>query len=148
MAQPSLLRPWQRFLAESGINSVSSLWWLMWSKRCWVRWPARGRVSRPSNRNCVEGGQAGSSHQKAARRARHCVVHPSVSVRPASPEQNGTQDPVAHHPGVAPVTEAACDHGTHLPSPFCRKANNFRGLFAFLRPYVATIKFAYTKKIP
>ena len=36
----------------------------------------------------------------------------------------------------------------HLPSPFCRKANNFRGLFAFLRPYVATIKFAYTKKIP
>ena len=37
---------------------------------------------------------------------------------------------------------------THLPSPFCRKANNFRGLFAFLRPYVATIKFAYTKKIP
>src|SRR5262249_33739170 len=34
----------------------------------------------------------------------------------------------------------------HLPSPFCRKVNNFRGLFAFLRPYVATIKFAYTKK--
>ena len=37
---------------------------------------------------------------------------------------------------------------THLPSPFCRKTNNFRGLFAFLRSYVATIKFAYTKNNP
>src|SRR4029450_8519205 len=36
-------------------------------------------------------------------------------------------------------------HSTHLPSPFCRKANNFRGLFVFLPSYVATIKSAYTK---
>src|SRR5215471_7020181 len=36
----------------------------------------------------------------------------------------------------------------HLPSPFCRKANNVRGLFAFLRSYVATIKFAYTENNP
>jgi hypothetical protein len=32
---------------------------------------------------------------------------------------------------------------SHLPSPFWRKANNFRGLFEFLPLYVATIKFAY-----
>ena len=38
-------------------------------------------------------------------------------------------------------------HGVqaHLPSPFCRKANNFRGLSVFLLSYVATIKSAYTK---
>jgi hypothetical protein len=31
----------------------------------------------------------------------------------------------------------------HLPSPFWRKANNFRGLFAFLLSNVATIKLAF-----
>src|SRR5262244_1448800 len=38
-----------------------------------------------------------------------------------------------------------CWARAHLPSPFCRKANNVRGLFAFLRSYAATIKFAYTE---
>src|SRR5262249_17452060 len=33
--------------------------------------------------------------------------------------------------------------GTHLPSPFWRKANTFRELLEFLLSYVATIKLAY-----
>ena len=35
--------------------------------------------------------QAGGPHEKAARNATRRVVHPSVSVRPTSPEQNRTQ---------------------------------------------------------
>ena len=57
-------------------------------------------------------GQAGGPHEKAAGSATRRVVHPSVSVRPTSPEQNRTEDPVARQPWVAPVTGAACDHGT------------------------------------
>src|SRR5215813_7669756 len=45
-----------------------------------------------------------------------------------------------------PCSRQYARSATHLPSPFCRKANNFRGLFAFLHSYVATIKSAYTKK--
>jgi hypothetical protein len=40
-------------------------------------------------------GQAGSPHEKAAGSATRGVVHPSVSVRPTSREQNRTQAPVA-----------------------------------------------------
>src|SRR6266849_1944620 len=58
MAQPSILRPWRRLLAEYGINSVSFILWLTWSKRCWVWWPARRRVSLPSNLNCPKGVRA------------------------------------------------------------------------------------------
>src|SRR5205807_4004754 len=68
-------------------------------------------AQRPAEHASREGG---GPHQKAARRARRRVVHPSVSVCPASPEQNRTQDPVARQPWVAPITEAACDHGTGL----------------------------------
>jgi hypothetical protein len=35
--------------------------------------------------------------------------------------------------------------GAHLSSPFCHKANNFRGLSEFLLYYVATINFAYVE---
>src|SRR5712691_4516612 len=37
------------------------------------------------------------------------------------------------------------DTPAHLPSPFWRKVNTFRGLFEFLRSYVATIKLAYNE---
>src|SRR5215470_3428494 len=43
----------------------------------------------------AESGKAGSPHEKAAGSATRCVVHPSVSVRPTSREQNRTQAPVA-----------------------------------------------------
>jgi hypothetical protein len=36
-------------------------------------------------------------------------------------------------------------HQAHLPSPFCRKANNFHGLVAFWLSCVATIKSVYVK---
>src|SRR5439155_12879855 len=53
MAQPSIRRAWRRFLAAYGINSVSSISWLMWSKRCWglaAKQPKlpKGRPSTPA----------------------------------------------------------------------------------------------------
>src|SRR6516225_10115107 len=49
------------------------------------------------------GGQAGGPHEKAARRARRRLVRLTLSVRPASPDQNRTQDPVARQPWAPPV---------------------------------------------
>ena len=40
------------------IKSVCFMSSPRWSKRCWVLWPARARVSRPSNPNCPKGVQA------------------------------------------------------------------------------------------
>src|SRR5262249_974851 len=57
------------------------------------------------------GGQAGGPHEKAAGSATRRVVRLTISVRPASPEQNRTEDPVARHPSAPPVTGAACEHG-------------------------------------
>ena len=65
----------------------------------------------PKGRPSTPAAKAGGPHEKAARRATRRVVHPSVSVRPTSPEQNRTQDPVARQPWVAPVTRAAGGHG-------------------------------------
>src|SRR5262245_55185558 len=69
-------------------------------------------------------GQAGGPHEKAAGRATRRVVRLTISVRPASPEQNRTQDPVARQPWVAPVTRAPGRHGpgvclirSALPAP-------------------------------
>ena len=59
-------------------------------------------------------GKTGSPHEKAAGSATRGVVHPSVSVRPTSREQNRTQAAVAHHPWVAPRLRAACAHGPGL----------------------------------
>src|SRR3989442_257791 len=56
-------------------------------------------------------GQAGGPHEKAAGSATRRVVLLTISLRPASPQQNRTEDPVARQPWVTPVTGAACDHG-------------------------------------
>ena len=58
------------------------------------------RASQPNNPNYAKGARAHlqpskQPAQKAARSATRRVVHPSVSVRPTSPEQNRTQAPVA-----------------------------------------------------
>jgi hypothetical protein len=66
-------------------------------------------AQRPAEHASREGG---GPHQKAARRARRRVVHPSVSVWPTAPAQHRTQDPGAHQPWMAPVTRAAGRHGT------------------------------------
>src|SRR5712691_9956067 len=73
----------------------------------------RGRGQRPqglgsqatqtAQRTAAHAGrEGGGPHEKAARSATRRVVHLAVSVRPTSPEQNRTQDPVAHHPWFAP----------------------------------------------
>src|SRR5262249_39067862 len=56
--------------------------------------------------------QAGGSHEKATGNATRRIVYPSLSGRSTSPEQNRTEDPVAHHPWVAPGPHAAWAHGT------------------------------------
>src|SRR6266446_4114961 len=58
--------------------------------------------------------QAGRPHEKAAGSARCRVVQASAPVRPASPEQNRTEDPMARQPWITPVTGAACAHGAGL----------------------------------
>src|SRR4029434_4018445 len=58
------------------------------------------------------GRKGGSPHEKAAGSARRRFVLLAVFVRPTSPEQNRTEDPVARQPWDAPVTGAACDYRT------------------------------------
>src|SRR5215471_8912096 len=58
------------------------------------------------------GSAGGGPHEKAAGSARRRFVLLAVFVRPTSPEQNRTQDPVARQPWGAPVTCAACDYRT------------------------------------
>src|SRR6266852_272932 len=53
---------------------------------------------------------------------------------------------LAHGPNDLNVSFIRPDLTTYLPCPWWRKANNFRGLFAFLPFYVATIKWAYNEK--
>ena len=65
----------------------------------------KGRPSTPAAKQAAR-----TKKRLAAQRA--ALFTSSVSVRPTSPEQNRTQDPVARQPWVAPVTRAACDHGT------------------------------------
>ena len=65
--------------------------------------------------NLSVSGRAGRDPQeKTAGREARRGVHPSVSVRPTSPEPTGTQDVVAHHPGSAAVAHAARTHGPGL----------------------------------
>src|SRR5262249_55415234 len=54
----------------------------------------------PRGLSAHEGSEGGGAQEKAAGRAMRRVVHPAVSVRPASPEQNCTQDPMAYDPGL------------------------------------------------
>src|SRR5262249_14936008 len=65
-------------------------------------------AQRPTEHTSREGG---GPHQKAAGSATRRVVRLTLSVRPASPEQNRTQDLVARQPWVAPVTRAPGRHG-------------------------------------
>ena len=57
------------------------------------------------------GGPAGGPHEKAAGSATRRLVRLTISVRPASPEQNRTQDPLARQPWLAPVMRAPGRHG-------------------------------------
>src|SRR5688500_20029490 len=57
------------------------------------------------------GGQTGGPYEKAAGSATRRVVRLTISVRPAAPEQNRTEDHVARQPWAPPAKGAACDHG-------------------------------------
>ena len=65
----------------------------------------------PKGRPSTSAAKAAGPHQKAACRARCCVVHPSLSICPTSPEHHRTQDPVARQPWIAPVIRATSSHG-------------------------------------
>jgi len=61
----------------------------------------------PKGRPRTQAAKGSSPHEKKTTgNATRRVVHPSVSGRPTSPEQNRTQDLVAHHPWVAPGPHA------------------------------------------
>ena len=112
MAQRSIPRPSRRFSGRCRIKSVRFISSPRWSKRCWGLWPARARAWQPSNPNCAKGRPSTPAAKQAARTKKRLgsatrrVVHPSVSVRPASPEQNRTQDPVARHAVGCPSCSA------------------------------------------
>ena len=65
----------------------------------------------PRGRPRTKAAKAGGPHEKAAGSATRRVVRLTISVRPASSEQNRTEDPVARQPWAPPVTGAACAHG-------------------------------------
>src|SRR5262249_4201525 len=65
-------------------------------------------AQRPAEHTSREGG---GPHQKTAGSATRRVVRLTISVRPASPEQNRAQDPMARQPWLAPVTRATGSHG-------------------------------------
>ena len=63
----SILRPSRRSSAGCRINSASFMSSPMWSKRCWVRWPARARAWQPQQPKLPKGRPSTPAAKQAAR---------------------------------------------------------------------------------